>query len=78
MKKEEILRNIVHMYGYFQHKEKLHLVLEHVEGGTLEELYAQRPPNATQMQEFWRNFAGLFYVLWRLHDLEIDGEKYAA
>jgi serine/threonine protein kinase len=71
MRQEAIRPNILELHGHFQHGDDLNLVLEYIDGGTLEEFYRDTsPPSAAQMLEFWTNFSQLFNPVFRMHALK--------
>jgi serine/threonine protein kinase len=70
MQHEDIRPNIVELHGHFQHGDNLNLILEYIDGGTLEKLYKSDPPSAAQMLDFWTNFSKLFIPVFRMHELK--------
>ena len=70
--------NIVCLYGHFRYRNDRHLVLEHVDGGTLEALFQSSPPTLDQVPAFWASFLSIFTPLYKLHDLRFQGYQYQA
>lgn len=78
LKQEGVRPNIVHLYADFEHRNKLHLVLEHVNGGTLEDLYQSEPPSTTHIPAFWSRFLAVFTPLYQMHELKHLGDHLKA
>lgn len=69
-----ILDNLVTAYGSYSHMKREYLVLDYIDGGTLEELFVEAPPQPTQWLQFWKSLAGAFNPLKRIHSLEHNGQ----
>jgi serine/threonine protein kinase len=75
---EDILPNIVAFYGDYRYQGTLNLVLEFVEGVTLETLYNEPQPEPTEMLSFWKSFADVFNPLSRIHAIKQGGRVLTA
>ncbi|KAH7393820.1 hypothetical protein DE146DRAFT_616618 [Phaeosphaeria sp. MPI-PUGE-AT-0046c] len=68
LKHPDIAENIVHMYGSWSQNDMHSILLEFVEGGTMEDLF--KGPHPTSSQEkltFWRNLVRVLETLGRIH-----------
>lgn len=78
MQEDEVRSNIVCLYGHFPYNDEKHLVLEYVNGGTLEALFQSTPPALDQTPAFWASFLSIFTPLYKLHDLRFHGDNLQA
>ncbi|KAH8726019.1 kinase-like domain-containing protein [Phaeosphaeriaceae sp. PMI808] len=80
MRQPDVLPHIVTLHGHFEQHDTFNLVLEYVNGGTLETLFenGERPQSPTEILIFWSSFVKLFNPLYRMHELYICGRKWGA
>lgn len=73
MRQEAILDNIVAAYGSYNYMQMDYLVLDYIDGGTLEDLFGKDPPQPAQWLQFWKSLAQAFNPLMRIHSLVDNG-----
>lgn len=78
MQQDGIRENIAKMYGDYEHKRYFYIVLEFIQGETLEKLYNGTPPDEAEWITFWKDFAAIFGPLSRIHGLTHDDKKLRA
>lgn len=63
-------RGLIRFYGSFVYKDTFNLILEHAEGGDLEEFYKrdQRPKQAGDILLFWKSLTEIIKGLCKIHE----------
>lgn len=66
----DIAKHIAHFHGSWKQGDWYNLLLEYVEGNTLEEMFKEEHPTSEDdMLKFWTNCVGIFNPLLRIHYL---------
>ncbi|KAF2115661.1 hypothetical protein BDV96DRAFT_645853 [Lophiotrema nucula] len=77
LQQKDLADHIVQFYGSFIYRGQFNILLEHVDGGTLEHMYQYlRPPESgEEILNFWTSFTKIIRPLMRIHALKHPTSK---